>query len=316
MSTPTLLERPKVVFEPGGYARFAGTTVPPAQRVRSLVSVFARDQWRTVKSKLFAVVFVLPALIMAAVAIVRAKVDIQGFAVPHQDEAKWVMLLLSYLVKINTGFLLVGVASQVAPLIARDGHEGALLLYFSRPVLRSHYLTARVGAAWLSSWGLLTGPGLLLLLVLASQYGLQPGGCPFDGAAGVLWWMALVFGQVVAGAAVALVVAVAALAAGVAVRNPSSAPLAFGGTILASIAGSWVLQAAWGRDTAARAVDLHHALSSVWVLLSFPLDPNRPPNTEAVAAGGGIVLWMIVGAGAWWLLQRYLDNPPLGKGRA
>ncbi len=313
---PVVRDRPKVVFEPGGYARFAGTPVPPAQRVRTLVGVFARDQWRSVKSKLFGALFVLPALVMAVVVVVRAKLDISGIAVPHADQAKWIMQLLHYLGNINAGFLLLGVATQVAPLIARDGHQGALLLYFSRPVLRSHYLLARVGAAWLSGLVLLAGPALLLILIMLSQYGLQPGGCPFEGALGALWWMALVVGQVATSAAVALVTAVAGLAAGVVVRNPSSAPLAFGGTILASIAGSWVLQAAWGKETAARAVDLHRGLLSLWDLLAFPLDPDHPPATAAVTAGGGILLWITVGAGAWWLLQRYLHNPPLGKGRA
>jgi hypothetical protein len=30
----------------------------------------------------------------------------------------------------------------------------------------------------------------------------------------------------------------------------------------------------------------------------------------------GTVVWAGLTAGAWWLLQRFLRNPPLGKGRA
>lgn len=321
MSTPALPgDRPAlrtaVVFEPGGYARFAGTKVPPGQRVLMLIRVFVGDQWHSTKSKLFGSLFLLPALVMATIVIVRAKIDIAQIGVPHLEEAKWIMTLLAYLTHINAGFLLLGLSTQVAPLIARDGHEGALLLYFSRPVLRSHYLMARTGAAFLSSVAQLLVPALLLLLVMLTQYGLQPGGCPWSGAAGMAWWLALLLGQALSAVTVAALAALMALAAGALVRNPSSAPLAFGGTILASTAASWVLQAAWGRESAARAVDLHHALSSLWVLLSFPIDPSRPPNTAAMAAAGGLVLWIAIAAGSSLVLQRFLANPPLGKGRS
>jgi len=305
-----------VVFEPGGYARHAGARVAESQRLRMLLLVFARDQWRTTKSKIFAVFFVLSALVMAAVAIVRAKFDVQGLAVPVADQAKWVATLLHYHGLITTGLLLVGLATQVAPQIARDAHEGALLLYFSRPVLRPHYLFARWGAACLSGLGQILAPAVLLIVVLLSQYGLQPGGCPLPGAAGALWWLALLVGQALSAAAAVAMASLVALAAGAIVRNPSSAPLAFGGVILGSTAASWVAQAAWGRESAARALDLHHAMSAAWVLLSFPIDPARPPNTHAVAAAGGLVLWIALTAGAWWSLQRFLANPPLGKGRS
>ncbi len=321
MNGATLLPRQAgqkgaVVFEPGGYARHAGERVPESQRLRMLLLVFARDQWRTAKSKVFAALFVLPALVMAAIVIVRAKLDFQGLAVPAGEQAKWIATLLHYHGLIVTGFLLAGLGTQVAPQIARDAHEGALLLYFSRPVLRPHYLFARWGAACLSGMGQVLAPALLLMLVMLSQYGLQPGGCPLPGAAGALWWLALLVGQALAAAAAVAMASLVALAAGAIVRNPSSAPLAFGGVILGSTAASWVAQAAWGRESAARALDLHQAMSAVWALLSFPIDPSRPPNTKAVAAAGGLVLWIVLASGAWWALQRFLANPPLGKGRA
>lgn len=306
----------RVTFEPGGYAQFSGQKVAPAQRLQMLVGVFVRDQWRTVKSKLFAGLFLLPMLVMAAIAIARAKLSIDGIKVPHAEECQWVAQLLHYQTTIGAGLVLLGMATQVSPLIARDGHEGALLLYFSRPVLRPHYLLARLLAAWAGSAVLLAGPAVLLVLVLLSQYGLQIGGCPFPDSLTALWWMALAVAQVLASAAIALLACVVALAAGVVVKNPSSAPLGFGGIILASTAASWVLQAAYGRDSAARAVDLHHALSSLWTLLSFPLDPAHPPRLALLGAAGGLVLWIALAGGAWYVLQRFLANPPLGKGRA
>lgn len=306
----------RVVFEPGGYARFSGATVPPRQRVQALLRVFAGDQWRTVKSKLFAVAFLLPALAMVAITVVRDKLGIEGIAVPHGEEAEWVAKLIAILGQINAAVLLIGLAGQVAPVIARDAHEGALLLYFSRPLLRPHYLVARLGAAWLSSSLLLAAPGALLVLGCATQYGWSPGGCPIPGAGGGVWWLWLLVGQCVWAAAIGFAASLTALAAGVAVRNPSSAPLAFAGVVLASVAGSWVLQAAWGRETAARAVDLHHAMSGLWTLWIFPLDPSKPPQSALVGAAGGVLAWALLATGAWVLLQRFLADPPLGKGRA
>lgn len=304
----------KVVFEPGGYARFGGTTVPAAARLQSLVRVFIAELFQTTRAKLTVALFAVPPLVCAAIAVVRTQFEV--LALPKDQQATTDVDLLSWVFAFNCAFLLQRVASHVAPQIARDAHQGALLLYFSRPVLPSHYLFARLAAVFLSNWALMAVPALLLIAVLASQHGLTPGGCPWQGWLGGLWWLALALAAVVGSALMSLATALSALAAGVLVRNPSAAPLAFGGGVLGSIALSWVLQAAWGKDTVARALDLHQALRGLWTLPSWLLDPGNPPLLAFQTAAGGMLVWLLLSGLAWWVLQRFLANPPLGKGRA
>lgn len=310
----------KVVFEPGGYARFSGTTVPESARLQALIGVFMGEMFQSARAKLTVGLFLLPPLVSATIAVVRSQFE--AIAVPAGQEVASDLELLSWVFAFNCAFLLQRVASHVAPQIARDAHQGALLLYFSRPVLPSHYLLARLAAVFFAHTALMALPAVLLIAVLASQHGLQPGGCPWHSSGtagpwlGALWWLALAAAAVAASALMALATALAALAAGVLVRNPSAAPLAFGGTVLGSIAGSWVLQAAWGRDTVARALDLHKALRGLWTLPTWPLEPGSPPQVELHTAAGGMLVWLVLSGIAWWALQRFLANPPLGKGRA
>ncbi|MBI5608945.1 MAG: hypothetical protein HY902_08685, partial [Deltaproteobacteria bacterium] len=189
--------------------------------------------------------------------------------IPTAGQAHCDLQALETAFAVNSFLLLLGQATQVAPLLARDAHQGALLLYFSRPVLRSHYLLARLAAA--------TGIGSLL---------------------------------------VALGTSLVALAAGVLVRNPSAAPLAMGGLVLGSLTLSWILQAAYGRQGLARALDLHHALQAPWFLTTWLLQPSAPPKPMLQVMLLGLVIWLALAALGWWLLQRFLRNPPLGKGRA
>jgi uncharacterized membrane protein YwzB len=37
---------------------------------------------------------------------------------------------------------------------------------------------------------------------------------------------------------------------------------------------------------------------------------------ELHTAAGGLLVWLVLSGVAWWALQRFLANPPLGKGRA
>ena len=304
----------KVVFEPGGYARFAGTTVPVAARLQSLVRVFMAELFQTTRAKLTVAMFALPPLVCAAIVVVRTQFEV--LALPKDQQASTDMELLGWVYAFNCAFLLQRVASHVAPQIARDAHQGALLLYFSRPVLPSHYLFARLAAVFLSNWALMAVPTLLLIAVLASQHGLTPGGSPWQGWLGNLWWPALALAALVGSALMSLATALTALAAGVVVRNPSAAPLAFGGAVLGSIAASWVLQAAWGKETVARALDLHQALRGLWTLPSWLMEPGTPPALVLQTAAGGMLVWLLLSGLSWWILQRFLAHPPLGKGRA
>lgn len=330
LATAQPLQRPaQVVFEPGGYARFTGQTVPVAQRFASLVRVFSADLFRQTSAKLSAVLYLFAPIVLGAILVIRGFMPDLPIGAPGDTYTLWKfgkipvagqapidLEALGWVLAINAFVLLLRQATQVAPLIARDAHQGALLLYFSRPVLRAHYLAARLAAASLTGFALMLMPCLLLVLIAVSQHGLEPGGCPWPGWLGALWWLAVVAACAITCAAMALASSVTSLAVGVLVRNPSSAPLGFGGLILGSLAGSWVLQATWGRASMARALDLHHALQAPWTLLSWALDPQRPPQTEVSAAALGIILWTTVAGLGWWALQRFLADPPLGKGRA
>lgn len=311
---PASADRARVVFEPGGYARFAGTAVAPRQRFVSLVRLFVADLWRSTRAKLATMASAGPALVCAAIVLVCARWP--QLATNAGQQASFAMQLLGWNLTFSAAWLLLLHAGQVAPLIARDAHQGALLLYFSRPVLPAQYLWARLTAVTLKATIELAAPALALIALMALQYGGHPVGCPWPSWAGPLWWVAVAAAAVVAAAVMAAMASLVALAAGVVVRTPSAPPLAFGGLLLASNAVSWVLQASWGRDSAARALDLHHALQSPWRLLTWLLEPDRPPVPLLQAAGGGLLIWMTLCAIAWWALTRFLAHPPLGKGRA
>ncbi len=66
----------------------------------------------------------------------------------------------------------------------------------------------------------------------------------------------------------------------------------------------------------ARSVDLHHALGSFHTVGFGLLQPDGLPRFALVQAGLGATLWVGLAVGAWWLLQRFLANPPLGRGRS
>ncbi len=322
---------PQLVFEPGGYAKFSGEQVPLSQRLLSLVGVFARDAFRTTPAKLGAALYLVAPLCLGAWLVIRSylpdlPVSLGGAGdayslwkltkIPTAGQAGCDIQALEVSFAVNAFLLLLGQATQVAPLLARDAHQGALLLYFSRPVLRSHYLLARLAAAAGIGTALMTLPSLLLVLVELSQHGLQPGGCPWPGLAGVLWWLALCAVVALCAVAVAVATSLVALAAGVLVRNPSAAPLALGGLVLGSLALSWILQSSYGRESLARGLDLHHALQAPWFLLTWLLSPNPPPKPVLEVALLGLLLWTALATLGWFLLQRFLRNPPLGKGRA
>lgn len=316
MSLPAASPERRAVFQPGGFSRHEGPTLPDTERLRRLTGVFLGGLFRGVLAKLGAVAFFLPAFGMAIYVVVRGVVDVEAVAVPKAGQAQFLLDNLSLLFGFELAWLLLVSAARVAPLIARDAWHGALLLYFSRPVHRSHYLFARCAAPALAGTVLLLAPALFVLVVHLATFGAQLGGMPLQGWLAVFFWLGATLAVTVASAAAAVAVALVALGCSVVVRNPSGAPLLFGGGVLGSIAVSWVLQAAWGRDTAARAFDLHHALRSVATLALAPLSSEPVPRFALVDAAVGASLWALLAVGAWWLLQRFLADPPLGRGRA
>lgn len=318
MSTPVAQPGPerRAIFQPGGFSRHEGPTLPEAERLRRLTGVFLGGLFRGALAKLGAAAFFLPAVGVGIYVVVRGVVNVEAFAVPHAGQTQFLLDNMSLLFGLNLAWLLLVSAARVAPLIARDAWHGALLLYFSRPVHRSHYLFARCAAPALAGTVLLLLPALLLLVVHLATFGVQLGGMLLQGWLATFFWLGAGLALTLASASAAVAVSLVALGCSVVVRNPSGAPLLFGGGILGSVAVSWVLQAAWGRDTAARAFDLHHALRSVATLALAPLSSEAVPRFALVDAAVGASLWAVLAAGAWWLLQRFLADPPLGKGRA
>jgi hypothetical protein len=312
MTTPS--PKGRAFFHPGGFSLHEGASVAEPERIRRLALVFARELMRGWFARLFAAGFLLPAIGIGIYALVRAKFG--AFALPVGEQAAFVLKNLLLLFRINLGALLLAAAARIAPLVARDAWSGALLLYFSRPVLRGHYLLARTAATAGVATILLAVPGLLLLVLFVSIFGLQPGGAPGPAWAGPLLWPALTVVILLGSLLMSVAVALVGLACGVVVRSPSSAPLLLGGGLFASLVVSWVMQAAWGRDTVVRAVDLHHALVGILDLLLVPLTVGAIARVQILQDLAGLALWAGLALGAWALLRRFLANPPLGKGRA
>ncbi len=302
----------RAFFRPGGFSLHAGQAVPDNQRVQRLAIVFARELLRGWLARLFAAGFLIPAIGVGIYAFVRTKLG----AVPAGTETAFLLENFGFLFQVQLGAILLAGAAKIAPLIARDAWSGALLLYFSRPVLRSHYLQARVAATAGVAFVLLVVPGLLLLLVHFSTFGVRLGGAPGPEWFAPLLWPLLALAIVTASLAIALVTSLVALACGVVVRSPSTAPLLLGGGVLGSLVLASILQSALGRDSLGRSVNLPFALNSFLELLVIPLTSGPTPRAVLVQRLVGVALWIALAVGSWVLLRRFLANPPLGKGRA
>lgn len=303
-----------VLFQPGGYDRHQGPLVSPRARLLRLTMLFWNDFFARNNARAAMVLNAVVTLLAMAYVVLRGQVTL--FAVAETEQCAFVLQTLGVALAVLAAIALWHGAARIAPLLAEDASQGALLLYFTRPVQRQHYLLARCTAASLGTALILAVPMVLLLLVLLSQTGLQPGGCPWQGWLGILWWLSLLVAALVTAVVMAAGVTFTALAAGLWPRSPSAAPMAVGGGVLGSVALSWVLQAAWGRDSVARAFDLHHALQAPWTLLTWLLEPQAPPQPLLHDACGGLLIWLALAAAAWWWLERFMANPPLGKGRA
>jgi hypothetical protein len=305
---------PQAVLDRGGYARHSGAWVTPRTRLLRLIALFWNDYFARHNARAALALAAVTTLLAAAVVLVRGQFAWVAVAPPEQ--AAFVLATLATTLSVLSGIVLWHAAARIAPLIAEDAHHGALLLYFTRPVDRHHYLLARLVASVLGTAVLVAAPLVVVGLVLVSQFGWHPGGCPWPTWAGGLWWLAVLLAAIVAALVMAVALAMTALAAGLLVRAPSAAPLAMGGAVLASVAVSWVLQAVYGRQSLARSLDLHHALQAPWTLLSWLLEPATPPRVHLHDAGGGLLLWLSLAVAAGWLLQRFIARPPLGKGRS
>lgn len=325
MTTPTLGKEP-AFLRPAGFSAFAGERISDGQRLRSLTAVFIRNLGHGLGRKLLLALSLLPALGMASYALARGWFGDQaaaggsnsGFfaaiAVAPEQQTAFLVDNLHLLFSAEVGWLLLLQVGLVAPLIARDIRQGALILYFSRPVRRSHYLLARVAAAAGTVALALILAGWLTVLAHLVGFGWQLPGTIF-GDSGWLLWPTLMLAVALAAIFIALVSTLLALACGALMANPSAAGLVLGGGILGSVGISWVLQLVWGRNTLARAVDLHHALFAPIRLLTIGFDAADAPDFAVLDAATGVGLWLALGVIGWLILARFIANPPLGRGR-
>ncbi len=298
---------------PAGFSAWHGGTVSEAQRLGGLVSVFARDLRRGLLRTLLWLAFALPALGVTVYAV--ARFQITAFAVPAAEEAAFALQTLGLVFGINAAWALLLQAGLVAPTLARDLRFGALLLYFSRPVRRRHYLFGRVIAGTLLASAGVGLPLLGLALVLLVGLGLQPGGAgPL--AASWLFWPVVFAAVTVASLVAALLSTVVGLAGSVLARSPGRVPLYYGVLVLGSVGMSWVGQLIWGRNSYARSVDLHHGLSAAWTLLTRWVDTASTPDFVLLDAAAGLGLWALLALVSWLLLDRFMKDPPLGRGRS
>ena len=300
---------------PAGFSAWKGGQATDAARLGGLVAVFLRDLRRGLFRVLLWLAFVLPALGIGVYAYVRSQLDPVTMGVLPADQAAFALQNVALSFRVGLAWALLLQAGLVAPTIARDIRFGALLLYFSRPVRRRHYLVGRTLAGTIMVGVGLAVPLVFLVVVQAIAFGVQPGGAGPAAATWAFWPLALL-GAIAASALGALLSTVVGLACGVLARNPGLVPLLFGGSILGSVGLSWVGQLIWQRNSLARSVDLHHALEAPLTFALRLVDTADTPKFVLLDAGAGLALWAVLALAAWLTLERFITDPPLGRGRS
>ncbi len=298
---------------PAGFSAWGGGHASDSERLRGLVAVFLRDLRHGLLRIALWLAFLLPPAGLSIYVWVRSQVE--AFAVPATEQAEFALQNLGLSFRVGLAWALLLQAGLVAPTIARDIRYGALLLYFSRPVRRRHYLVGRTLAGSLMVAAGLFIPLFILIAVQAMALGLQPGG---GGPAAAPWafWPLAMAAAIVASALGALFTTVVGLACGVIARSPGLVPLFYGGGVLGSVGLSWVGQLIWKRNSLARSVDLHHALEAPLTFALQLIDPGPAPEFVLLDAGAGLALWVVLAVAGWLTLERFIADPPLGRGRS
>ncbi len=325
MTAPAPTGEERAFLRPAGFSTFAGERIADRQRLVALTGVFTRNLSHGLGRKLLLGLSLLPALGMVSYALARSwsgnPETATGFAqflaaiaVPAEEQTAFLVQNLQLLFAFTVAWLLLVQVALVAPLIARDTRAGALILYFSRPIRRGHYLQARLlSAAIVAAVGLAL-PGWLTLLAHLVGFGWQLPGTAF-GAAGWPIWPLLALAIGVAAVLMAAMSTLVALACGALMRNPSAAGLVLGGGLIGSVGVSWVMQLVWGRNSLARSVDLHHALLSPIRFATMAVDAADAPDFVVLDAAAGLGLWVVLAIAGWFALARFIADPPLGRGR-
>jgi ABC-2 type transport system permease protein len=152
-----------------GYQRYAGPRLGSGYAARSLYGLGLRTAFgigRGPKAKIFPWITVgIMLLVAIVVAAIRAQVG---------------TVLIGYLYfPGNLGLLLVLFCAVVAPeLVSRDLRSGVLPLYFSRPLTRTGYALAKLGALVTALWAVITVP--LLVMYLGGVFTVKGAGKVWD----------------------------------------------------------------------------------------------------------------------------------------
>jgi len=298
-------------FNPGGFSLHQGVKVSEIDRLQNLISVFFRLLLKGWVAKVRIASFMLPAIGWGIWVFLHGGVTVIPLEIAEQPQ--FLFDNISRPMAANLGWLMLAHAFSVTPLIARDAQQGALLLYFSRPVSREQYLIARIASVSALSWLELAVPALVLLAVHFVTYSGHLGNSSLSP---ILLWPLLTVTLLLSTLVSAICLSLASLCCGVIARSPSAAPLFFGGAILGSIALAKVLQMSYSQDSFAAALSLAHAFRGFTSLALMPAVSHDVPHFAVIDALTGAAIWLSLAFLAWNLLQRFMANPPLGKGRA
>lgn len=153
--TAPLASTPAGVIHDIGYQRYSGARLGRGYALRSLYEHGLRSSFglgRSAKAKIFPWLVVgIAALVAAVMVAIRAQT---GTVVLTYDQFPEQLTLL-----------VIFFCAIVAPeLVSRDLRSGVLPLYFSRPISRSDYALAKLGALISAVWLLLAGPQLLMFI--------------------------------------------------------------------------------------------------------------------------------------------------------
>lgn len=296
-------------LDPGGYATYVGGMVGDGARRRMLTAVFLRSLWRGWRTRLFAASLLLAPLVISIVAMLRLAFN--GAALPAAERVDFLLDCMGWLWKANVVLVVWGSAGQIAPLLIHDATEGALLLYFSRPLEPRHYLWARLWACGGTVFAWLAVPVVVQWAVLVSLVDGSPAGAPL----GPLFPVALLLASLLAAAVVSGVLTLVALATGTVARSAGAAPIWLGGGVLGSVVAAGFVTALAGSDSLWGGIQLLKGLLAFVDLPHAAMYSVARPRAELGQSALGATLWLLMAVGAWNRLQAFLRSPVLGKGR-
>jgi ABC-2 type transport system permease protein len=176
-----------------GYQRYTGVRLGRAYATRSLYEHGVRTSFglgRSAKAKIFPW-FVIAVLLLIATILVAIRSETGTLQLSYVDFSQ------------ETSFLVLLFLAAVAPeLVSRDLRSKVLPLYFSRPLRRTDYALAKLGALTTAVWLIIAVP--LLLMFLGGAFSLH-------GAANIWNEFGDFLGGLVAAAIMAIVFSVLAL---------------------------------------------------------------------------------------------------------